>query len=84
MDRGCFPVNNIELQITIKGNSIYGNSYHYLDIDNYVKKKFTGFYDSGSGKIILQEGVVTTFKIPPQCKVCIKKFELIYSRNANQ
>lgn len=84
MDRGCFPVNNIELQITIKGDSIFGNSYHYLDIDNYVKKKFTGFYDSGSGKIILQEGVVTTFKIPPQCKVCIKKFELTYSRNGNQ
>ena len=84
MNKGCFTVNNIELQITIKGDSVYGNSYHYLDINNYVKKKFTGFYDSKSGKIFLQEGVVTTFKIPIQCKVCIKKYELTYSRNANQ
>ncbi len=84
MNNGCFEDNNIELQITIKGDSIYGNSYHYLDVNNYVKKKFTGFYDLESGKIILQEGVVTTFKIPLQCKICIKKYELTYSRNANQ
>jgi hypothetical protein len=57
---GCFPENNIELQITIKGDSIYGNSYHYLDVDNYVKKKFTGFYDLKSKKLSLQEAVVTT------------------------
>ncbi|MEJ7684629.1 MAG: hypothetical protein WKG06_43625 [Segetibacter sp.] len=28
--------------------------------------------------------MVTTFKIPLQCKVCIKKYELTYSRNGNQ
>ena len=37
MGNGCFAVNNIELQITIKGDSIYGNSYHYFDVENYVK-----------------------------------------------
>ncbi len=84
MGNACFTVNNIELQITIKGDSIYGNSYHYFDVDNYVKKKFTGFYDQVSKKIFLQEGAVTTFKIPPQCKVCIKKYELTYSRNGNK
>ncbi len=84
MGNGCFTVNNIELQITIKGDSIYGNSYHYFDVDNYVKKKFTGLYDQELKKIFLQEGVVTTFKIPPQCKVCIKKYDLTYSRNANK
>ena len=84
MGNGCFAVNNIELQITIKGDSIYGNSYHYFDVENYVKKKFTGFYDAKATKISLQEGTVTTFKIPLECKVCIKKYELIYSRNANQ
>jgi hypothetical protein len=38
MNKGCFAVNNIEIQITKIGDSIYGNSYHYLDINNYVKK----------------------------------------------
>ena len=84
MGNGCFAVNNIELQITIKGDSIYGNSYHYFDVENYVKKKFTGFYDAKATRISLQEGVVTTFKIPLECKVCIKKYELSYSRNGNQ
>ncbi|WP_018616577.1 hypothetical protein [Segetibacter koreensis] len=84
MFNGCFTNNNIELQITLKGDSIYGNSYHYLDVNNYVKKKFTGFYDAEAKKIFLQEGVVTTYKIPSQCKVCIKKYELLYSSNANQ
>lgn len=84
MNNGCFSVNNIELQISRKGDSIYGNSYHYLDIDNYVKKKFTGLYNAEARKISLEESVVTTYKIPLQCKVCIKKYELTYSSNGNQ
>lgn len=83
MNQGCFAVNNIELQITIKGDSVFGSSYHYFDIDNYVKKKFSGSYDSKSQKIFLQEETVTTYKIPSQCKVCIKKYELNYNRNGN-
>lgn len=81
---GCFPVNNIELQISIKGDTIYGNSYHYLDVNNYVKKKFTGLYDSKAKRIVLQEAVVTTFKIPAQCLVCIKKYELDFSALGKQ
>lgn len=84
MDNGCFTVNNIELQISIKGDSIYGNSYHYSDVDNYVKKKFTGSYDRQLRKPVLEERAVTTLKIPLQCKVCIKKYELNYSRSGNQ
>ena len=84
MNQGCFVVNNIELQITINGDSIYGNSYHYLDVDNYVKKKFTGSYHRELKKIFLQEELITTYKIPSHCKVCIKKYELTYSRNVNQ
>lgn len=80
---GCFAVNNIELQISTKGDSIYGSSYHYYDIDNYVKKKFTGVYDHQSGKVILQEAVVTTYKIPSQCQVCIKRYELGYTGYGN-
>ncbi len=76
MNRGCFAENNIELQITIKGDTVYGNSYHYLDVNYYVKKKFSGLYNAKSKQISLQEEVVTTFKIPPQCQVCIKKYDL--------
>lgn len=84
MNNSCFPVNNIELQITMKRDSIYGNSYHYTDVNNYVKKKFSGFYDPQSTKTFLQESVVTTFKIPVQCRICIKNYDLTYSSNANQ
>jgi hypothetical protein len=84
MNQGCFSVNNIELQITIKGDSLFGHSYHYQDLDNYVKKRFTGFNDRSSSKIIFQEEVVTTYKIPQECAVCIKQYELTYSSNNNQ
>lgn len=81
---GCFRDNNIELQITIKGDSVYGNSYHYLDVNNYVKKKFYGVYNAQLKKIILEESIVTTFKIPSYCRVCIKKYELNYSHTSNE
>ncbi|MEO5998099.1 MAG: hypothetical protein ABIN89_15245 [Chitinophagaceae bacterium] len=84
MNSGCFAVNNIEIQISKNGDSIFGSSYHYLDVDNYVKKKFTGAYHSDLKKIFLQEELVTTVNIPSYCKVCIKKYELTYNRSVNQ
>jgi len=80
MSGGCFPVNNIELQIHITDTIVKGDSYHYMDIDNYVKKNFNGAYFSAEKKIVLQEELVTTFKIRPDCRVCIKKYELNYSK----
>jgi hypothetical protein len=82
--RSCFAVNNIELQITVKGNQISGSSYHYLDVDNYVKKNFIGTFDPVTKNVILQELGVTVYKIPAQCNICIKKYELTYKRNVNQ
>ena len=84
MNGGCFAVNNIELQITLKGDSIFGSSYHYYDIDNYVKKKFAGIYTAKNGLFSLQEWLVTTFKIPERCKVCLKNYQLKYNSSANQ
>ncbi|GAC1424209.1 MAG: hypothetical protein NVS1B13_20790 [Flavisolibacter sp.] len=84
MRGGCFPVNNIELQIHTTGNQIIGDSYHYLDIDNYVKKNFTGTYSQGGERILLQEQAVTTFKIAPNCSVCIKHYELTYKKYGNK
>jgi hypothetical protein len=79
--RGCFPENNIELQINAKGNIVAGDSYHYQDIDNYVKKNFRGSYDRTTKKLSVQEGSVTTYHIPQRCVICVKTFELTYSRD---
>jgi hypothetical protein len=84
MPSSCFSVNNIELQIKKTGNELFGNSYHYQDIDYYVKKNFRGLHNDGSMQIIIQEGDVTTFKIPNSCIVCIKKYELVYSREGDK
>ena len=78
--RGCFPENNIELQINSKGNIVTGDSYHYQDIDNYVKKNFNGSFDRTTKKLTVQEGIVTTYHIPQRCVICVKNFELTYSR----
>lgn len=81
--RGCFPDNKIEIQIKMDGTVARGDSYHYQDIDNYVKKKFSGKYNSEAKKLLLQEGMVTTYHIPMRCVICVKLFDLIYSRDGN-
>jgi hypothetical protein len=81
--QGCFPENNIELQITQKGKYLQGDTYHYLDVNNYVKKNFRGSYDAASKKLSAQEGLVTTYHIPGRCVICVKVFDLVYSRNGD-
>ena len=84
MPHGCFATNNIEIQITLNGNSVYGNSYHYEDVDDYVKKKFMGAYTPSTKKVTLRETYISTYNIPVLCKVCIKTYELVYSKNGNE
>ena len=81
--RGCFGENNIELQLTIQDNKITGDSYHYEDIHNYVKKKIKGRYDVASKKLTVVETIVTTYHIPQQCLICIKTFELQYRKSSD-
>lgn len=81
---GCFPVYYIELQINVDKSSSGGASYHYSDITNYVKKKFNGSYDAVQKKLVVQEGIVQTFKIPADCTPCIKLYELWYSKNGDK
>jgi hypothetical protein len=81
--QGCFPDNNIELQITMKGSRANGDSYHYQDIDNYVKKVFSGNYDISQKRLIVQEGEVVTYHIPYRCRICVKELSLIYSRKGD-
>jgi len=81
--RGCFPENNIELQIALKGTEAFGDSYHYQDINNYVKKKIRGTYDRQTKMIRLHESLVTTYHIPQRCVICVKDFALVYSKEGN-
>lgn len=81
--QGCFPNNNIELQIMMKDGTARGDSYHYQDIDNYVKKQFSGRFDPAEKKLLIQEGEVTTYHIPRRCVICIKQFNLVYSKMGN-
>ena len=80
---GCFPENNIELQIRLNGNDISGDSYHYQNIYYYVKKKLNGQYSPTDKKLKLAENIVTTWQIPYHCVICIKEYELTYSREGN-
>ena len=83
MSGGCFGVNNIELQLTVRGNTVFGDSYHYENVNHYVKKKIAGTYDSATKKLVVHELHVTTFHIPNTCVICIKNFYLTYSKEGN-
>lgn len=81
MSSGCFAVNNIELQLHIRGTEVFGDSYHYQDVNNYVKKKLTGTYDPATKKLVLHELYVTTFHIPGTCAICVKNYYLSYNKD---
>jgi hypothetical protein len=81
---GCFPQNYIELQLTVTGEKVKGDSYHYLDQNNFIKKKCSGTYIPGSKTIIVQEEMVTEQKIPEFCGICIKKYVFVYRLEGNQ
>lgn len=81
---GCFPVYNIELQLTVTGTRISGVSYHYSDTSNFVKETFDGSYRSDSNTISISEIGVTTFRIPPDCIPCIKKYSLSFHKGGNE
>lgn len=81
---GCFPVYNIELQITINGTRITGNSYHYSDTSNYVKEVFEGVFDSTTRSMTIEEQRVATFHIPPDCIPCIKKYVLTFHTDGTE
>jgi hypothetical protein len=83
MPGGCFNVNNSEVQLHVRGTTVFGDSYHYENVDYYVKKKFEGFYDTASKKLVINEQYVTTFHIPNTCTICIKNYYLTYSKEGN-
>ena len=80
---GCFPVYNVELQVNISNGEVAGFCYHYSDVQNYVKKNYTGFYNAATKTINIQEHRVTTFHIPADCTPCIRYFTLAYNKTDN-
>ena len=81
MSGGCFAENNLEIQLTVKGDSVYGSCYQYENINYYVKKDIRGSYDKTTKKLVLHEGLITTFHIHERCTICVKNFYLSFGKN---
>jgi hypothetical protein len=80
---GCFAQNNLELQIKMVGDGIYGNSYHYMDVNNYIRKEASGYYDPETKKLVVQEGSVSGQQLVDRCSICVKRFQLTYRKEGN-
>lgn len=80
---GCFAKNNIELQLKIVGDGVYGSSYHYLDVNNYIKKEASGYFDAKNRKLVVQEGAITGEKLVDRCSICVKKFQFLYRKEGD-
>ena len=81
---GCFPVYFIEMQMKMDGNKLTGSTYHFSDVNNFVKENFEGAYDSKNKTVTISETGVLTFHIPPDCVPCIKKYVLEYIRSEKE
>jgi len=77
---GCFPVYFIEMQIKVEGLKVYGSSYHFSDVNNFVKENFEGVFDSKNKSVTIQETGPTTFHVPPDCIPCIKRYTLAFAQ----
>ena len=58
---------------------MYGSSYHFSDVTNFVKENFEGVYDAKSKSVTIQETGPTTFHVPADCIPCIKRYTLALS-----
>jgi hypothetical protein len=54
-----------------------------MDVKNYIRKDISGFYDPETKKLVVQEGAVTAQELVDRCSICIKKFQLVYRKEAN-
>jgi hypothetical protein len=81
---GCFAKNNIEIQLKVVGDGVYGSSYHYLDVNNYIRKEASGYFDAKNRKLVVQEGAVTAQMLVDRCSICIKKFQFLYRKDGDK
>lgn len=68
-----------QIKIDDKQN-ITGVSYHYSDLQNYVKEEFDGSYDNRGMVLAINEIKILTYHVPPDCVPCIKKYALVYKK----
>ncbi|MFT4023378.1 MAG: hypothetical protein QM664_06310 [Flavihumibacter sp.] len=80
---GCFPAYHLELQISVNGQRLTGDSYDYYDQEKYVRHHFSGNIDS-SGKIVVTEQLLIASKIPPDCIACTKTYILHWSKEGDK
>lgn len=77
---GCFPVYNLEFELTIKDSLVSGTAWHFSDSLNYIKKRLRGSYAAGTNSLLLQETDILTFRIREDCVPCMKSYKLTYHR----
>ncbi len=81
---GCFPEYHLEIQLTVSGNTLEGNSYDYYDRNRFVKHQFSGRYNAQTHRMVLMEQVLQESHIPGDCVPCTKTYDLTWQKNGNQ
>lgn len=77
---GCYPRYFLEVQIDLANDQIVGKAYDYYDKSHFVKMSFTGRYNARTHRLVLIEDKILQAEIPPDCAVCVKTYDLIYSK----
>ena len=77
---GCYPSYFLELQINLSNDQIIGNAYDFYDKTHFVKMRFTGRYNARTHRLVLIEDQVMQASIPPDCAVCVKTYELTWTK----
>ena len=80
---GCFPIYNIQFELSDSAGIITGTALHFSDSFNYVKKRITGTFAKDSNSLLLAEGAILDFKIKQDCVPCLKRYSLTYHRGGN-
>ncbi len=82
---GCFPVYQIELQLTVSNGQIQGKAYHFSDSSNYISDAIVGSWDSIQRTAIIRETGIVTFRINEECVPCLKTYTLkLHSGGGNR
>ena len=82
---GCFPVYQIELQLTLEGSVIKGKAYHFSDSSNFISDDIAGTWDAATQTALIRETGIVTFRIQEDCVPCLKNYELrLHTGNGNK
>lgn len=77
---GCFPVYNIQFDLSINDSLVRGVAWHYSDSQNYVKQNIQGVYRADSQVMLLQETSMISQQLKPDCIPCTKQYRLTYHK----